>query len=395
MLTLPGWLVTALNLVAWGGLLVIVYAYVGYPLLAWLIVRPRRTSVASATTGTAPDLAPKLSVLIAARNEAGVIVERLQNLLAQDYPPDQLELLVASDASDDGTDELVRSIDDPRVRLLRQEPRQGKTAAINRLGCEATGELLVQTDANVSFAPGTLRALAAPFAAPEVGLVMGEVQFTNVEQHHVAGGEGLYWRWETWVKRIESSRGLLAVANGGIYALRRNLWEPLPAQIAGDAAEPLLVARRGYQTVVAPAAVALEKASASLGEEYARKVRIIAQQVACARQIGLRSLPGRTLFAYLSHKLLRYLVPLFALLSFVAASVAALGGSRVGLMALALLLLPVCLALLASLPLPGLLGRAAHAARYLLVINVAALAGLQRGLSGAAPAVWETPSSTR
>ena len=383
---------------AWTGIaaisvLGILYAYVGYPLLARLLFRPRPL----APPGEDADRPPRVSILVAARNEAGVIRRRVENLLAQDYPPELLEVLVASDASDDGTDEEVRAIaaEDPRVRLFRMPERGGKTAAINRIAPEARGEILVQTDANVMFDRGAVRALAAVFRHPDVGVALGEVQFVNEDDPTVAGGEGLYWRFETWTKRVEAERGLLCVANGGIYALRRKLWRPLPANIAGDAAEPLLAAREGYRTVVAPGALAFERASSGLAEEFARKVRIISQQVACARWIRPFTLPPRTAWAYVSHKLLRYAVPWLGLLAVAAGSIGASLGSAAGGVLAVLTALPVVLAPFGFLPVPGLPGRFLRLSLYLVVINLAAVVGTFRGLTGRAAAHWEVPASTR
>ena len=372
-----------------------VYAYVGYPLVARFFVPrlpPPRAGPGHPLRG---DALPTVSVLVAARNEAPVIGERLRNLLAQDYPPGQLEILVASDASDDGTDEIVGATGDPRVRLWRQEPRAGKTAAINHLGTLATGEILVQTDADVTFAPGALRALAGAFEDPRVGVADGTVRFSNAESPEVAGGEGLYWRFENWTKEVESARGLLCVANGGIYALRRALWRPLPANVAGDAAEPLLAAREGHLTVVAPGARARVRAAGTLGEEFQRKVRIIAQQVSCARWIGLSTLPPRTLWAYASHKLLRYAVPVLAAGALAAGAGAAALGTRAGLAAVAAVLLPIAAAPLGFLTRPRALARLFRVPLYLVMVNAAAAAGLARGLSGRAAASWEVPASTR
>lgn len=372
-----------------------VYAYVGYPVAArWLVPRlPPPPGVPERRPQD--DALPTVSVLVAARNEAPVIGERLRNLLAQDFPAGRLEVLVASDASDDGTDEIVRAAGDPRIRLWRQEPRAGKTAAINHLGTLATGEILVQTDADVTFAPGALRALAGAFDDPRVGVADGTVRFSNAESPEVAGGEGLYWRFENWTKEVESERGLLCVANGGIYALRRALWRPLPANVAGDAAEPLLAAREGHLTVVVPGARAQVRAAGTLGEEFQRKVRIIAQQVSCARWIGLSTLPPRTLWAYASHKLLRYAVPVLALLALAAGAAAAALGTRAGLLAVAAVLLPIAAAPLGFLDRPRALARIFRVPLYLVMINAAAAAGLVRGLSGRAAASWEVPASTR
>lgn len=367
------------------------YAYVGYPLLVRWAVRPRPRAVAP----RGADALPFLSVLVAARNEAAVIEARLRNLLAQDWPADRFEVLVASDASDDGTDARVLAIGDPRVRLLRVEPRGGKTAAINRLAPLAQGEILVHTDANVMFEPGALRGLAAAFGDPAAGVALGEVRFVNDDAPAIASGEGLYWRFESWVKRNEAARGLLCVANGGIYAIRRSLWRPLPPNIAGDAAEPLLAATDGFATVIAERAGARERAAATLGEEYARKVRIIAQQVACWRWIGLRRLPPRIAWAYGSHKLLRYVVPLLLAGAAVLGGVAAAGGSVAGAVLAAAALAPLPLAPFGLLGLPGPAGRLAKVALYFVMVNAAALAGLARGLSGRAQAAWEVPGSTR
>lgn len=388
---LVGTVAPVLGVLAWMALAAIAYAYLGYPVLARWVIAPRARSALSSS----PHALPLLTVLIPARNEAAVIRERLKNLLAQDYPADRLDILVISDASDDGTDEAVQQVGDPRIRLIRQVTRQGKTAAVNRAVPLAKGEVLVQTDANVLFVPGTLLALARAFDDRETGLVLGEVQFVNQEHPEVAGGEGLYWRWETWIKRIEAERGLLAVANGGIYALRKSLWRPLPTSIAGDAAEPLLVSRAGFRVVVAPQAIALERASDTLAEEFRRKTRIIAQQVACARFIGITTLPARIVFAYVSHKLMRYAVPAFAALALFFSSLAWFLGSVWGGLPALCVLAPVAALPLALLPLPAIFGRPTRLLRYLLMVNLAAAIGGWRGLAGGAPAVWETPASTR
>lgn len=380
----------ALAVLAFFCLALAAYAYVGYPLIVRWFVPARRSRDWPSEAGL-----PPVSVLIAARNEAAVIGARLRNLLEQDYPADKLEILVISDASDDGTDEAVRQFPEPRVRLFRQPVRGGKTAAINRLAPEARGEILVQTDANVMFSRGAVRALALAFRDPEVGVALGEVVFTNADDPEVAGGEGLYWRFESWTKRLEAERGLLAVANGGIYALRRSLWRPLPPEISADATEPLLAAQAGLRTVIARQAQAFERAAATLGEEFQRKVRIISTQVAGARWISWRRLPRRIAWAYASHKLLRYAVPfLWGGVLFAGLAGGALGAVWGGLLGLAALL-PFLLAPLGLLPWPGLPGKALKVPLYLLVINAAAVAGVWRGLAGRAPAFWEPPASTR
>ncbi|RMF72654.1 MAG: glycosyltransferase family 2 protein [Acidobacteria bacterium] len=387
----PPWLAPALLGLALLLVAVAAYAYVGYPLLVRLLPARARGGVAS----TPRSELPSVSVLVAARNEAPVIRERIDNLLAQSYPPDRLEVLVVSDASDDATDAIVAAIDDPRVRLVRQPRRRGKTAGINRLGEMARGEIIVQTDANAMFAPGCVAELARAFVDPRVGVAIGEVRFINADEPSVAAGEGLYWRFETWTKRNEAARDMLCTANGAVYAVRRGLWRALPEEIAGDAAEPLLAARAGYRTVVVPGARAFERAAGGPVEELRRKVRIIAQQVACARWIGLASLPRRIRFAYVSHKLLRYAVPFLLAGALLAALGAGALGSVAGWVVAALIVAPLVVAPLGLLPLPGIAGRAARLALYFAMLLVASVRGVLRGLAGRAPAVWEIPHSTR
>ncbi len=387
-MTLPG----ALIVVAALSVALIAYAYVGYPLLVRLFVARRAQRPRPPAAAAEP---PLVSVLVAARNEAAVIEGRLRNLLDQDYPPARLEVLVVSDASDDGTDALVTALASPRVRLVRQSERAGKTAGINAIAPLARGSVLVQTDANVMFERGAVAALVRALDDPGAGLALGEVTFTNEDDPKVAGGEGLYWRFETWVKTVEAERGLLAVANGGIYALRRELWRPLPPAIAGDAAEPLLAAAGGMATVIAEGARARERAAGSLREEYARKVRIIAQQVACFRWLGLGRLPARIAWAYASHKLLRYAVPELWAVALAASATAAALGSWPALALAAALVLPVAVAPLGLVRWPGLPGRLLRIPLYFVVVNLAAVAGAWRGLTGAAQATWEVPASTR
>lgn len=389
MVTLGG---TALTAVALALLGLAVYAYVGYPLIVRSLVGLKPLS--GPADPPADDQLPRLSVLMAARNEAYVVRQRLENLLEQDYPPEKVEILFVSDASDDGTDEIVAAMDDPRIRRFRLEQRGGKTAAINSIGAEATGDVIVHTDANVFFVPGCLRALAVEFRHPEVGVVVGEFKLTNADTPDISYGEGAYWRFETWTKRRESERGLMAVANGSVYAIRRELWQPLPPRVSGDAAEPLIAARRGFRTINADQAIAFERAAQTFGEELQRKARIISQQVTCARWLGLRGLPPRIAWAYVSHKLLRYAVPLM-LGGALVASAAAAPFFRPAAWLAGLIAAPYVLSPLGFLPAPAPLARVTKLLRYLVMINAASVLGIWWGLSGRGLAAWDTPESTR
>lgn len=381
--------VGVLDLIATAAVLYCALAYVGFPIVVRLVRRRRWPEP------LAPTDLPRVSVLFAARNEANVVGDRIQNILDQNYPADRLEILVVSDASDDATDSIVTSITDPRVRLVRQEQRSGMTEGLNRLAALATGDVLLRTDPNTIFAQGCVRALGRVFVDSKVGIAVGEVRFTNANTPSVASGEGLYWSLETATKRAAAELGLLCVANGAVYAIRRKLWTPLPPWVADDAAHPLLVWRAGYTAVVAPNAIAYERACTSLREEYLRKVRIISRQVACARWIGLHRLPLPIAFSYTAHKLIRYTVPFAVGIAFPLSVFSACNGSLVGIAVSGGLTSVAATALLGLTDLPGHSGRVTRAMSYLGMVNAAAVAGVVRALRGHPSVTWEASPSTR
>ncbi|HEU5321870.1 MAG TPA: glycosyltransferase, partial [Methylomirabilota bacterium] len=290
--------------VFWAALLLPVYAYVGYPLLLWTLPPP-----AAARRRPARGARPFLSVIIAAHNEADCITAKLRSTLAQDYPPDRLEVVVVSDGSTDGTDARVTACRDGRVRLVRQEPRAGKSLALNRGVEVARGSVLVFTDANALFAPGALARLAAPFADPRVGLVSGQGLYAGAaggDARAVASG---YVRYEQMVKGGESRHGFLASADGAIYALRRSLYRDLEASEVNDLLHPIEAALSGALSRFAADACTVEPPSASGGQEFRRHARIIAQGALLLRRQLPRVLAARRwriLWQLASHRLLRW-----------------------------------------------------------------------------------------
>ena len=302
----------------------VAYPYVGYPALLWLWSRFRTRPVRKG------DVRPALTVVVPARNEAAVIGEKVANTLAQDYPRDRLEVLVVSDGSTDGTDEIVADFEDERVRLLPCPPL-GKAHALNAGAEAARGEILAFTDADMRLVPGALARLVENFADPGVGGVSARRRYRMPQGGEATDstgtGEGLYWRYETWLKRTESRVGSVFGADGGLYALRRELFVPLeePAQ-ADDLAISARVPGQGYRLVFEPDAVASDEAPADARAEFRRKVRIAAHSLRALRELGSglwRN--GFHSFALVSHKLLRYLVPLFLVGAFLS-NLALLGG---------------------------------------------------------------------
>jgi cellulose synthase/poly-beta-1,6-N-acetylglucosamine synthase-like glycosyltransferase len=253
----------------WGATALLAYTYFLFPLLvllrAGLRPRPHRGG----------DITPSLTMVIAAHNEVASIGAKLQNVLSLDYPADRLEIVVASDGSDDGTIELVGGYADRGVRLLSL-PRAGKAATLNEAAGAAGGEVLVFSDANSMYAPDALRALVRPFADPGVGGVAGDQRYvSDLTGGAIASGERRYWDMDRLLKMAESRGGNVISATGAIYAVRRSLFRPVPPGVTDDFFNSTGVIEQGYRLVFAPDAVAYEPVSKSGEVEFARKVRVM------------------------------------------------------------------------------------------------------------------------
>ena len=288
------------------------YVYAGYPLALMLVARMSRGGDLSSDGAAQPEL-PKVSLLISAYNEAGCIGEKLENTLALDYPRDRLEVLVVSDASNDGTDEIVQRYAARGVRLLRMPQRGGKTLGLNAAVAQVSGEIVVFSDANALYRSDALLRLTAPFADPRVGAVIGESTYLDSASES-ARSESLYWRYETWIKELESRTGSVVGGDGAIYAVRRTLYEPMAADALSDFVNPLQVVRAGYRCVYEPAAVSYEEAAADFRREYRRKVRIVNRAwraLLSMREILNPFRYGAFALKLWSHKVLRWLVPVF------------------------------------------------------------------------------------
>ena len=292
----------------WGSVLLLGYTYVGYPLLiyVWSRLRPRPVS--------SGPLEPSVSVLVVAYNEGPRIAGRLANLRALDYPKDRLQIVLVSDGSTDGTASRAARVAAGRVTIVHYPTRRGKTAALNATVPLASGEIVVLADARQRFAPGALRALVAPFADPKVGAVSGELMLTQDGQGRVVGnGVGLYWRYEKLIRRSEGLVDSTIGTTGAIYAIRRDLFEPIPdATILDDVVIPMRIVRRGYRVLFAPAARAYDRVAATAAEELRRKIRTIGgcYQLFAQERWVLNPVRNRIWFQTLSHKGLRLLGPI-------------------------------------------------------------------------------------
>jgi glycosyltransferase involved in cell wall biosynthesis len=362
--------------VFWGSLGALAWAHLGYPAAAALAARVRPRPVRKGGP------LPRVSVIVAAWDEEDVIERRLENLLGLDYPPELVEIVVASDASSDRTDELVEAFAarELRVRLVRA-PRGGKVAAQDLAVRETDGDIVAFSDANSRWAAPALRKLVRNFADPEVAYVCGQLRLKTPDG---TNREGAYWRYELALRESESTLGSITGGNGSIYAVRRADYVEVDPRFGHDLSFPYLMVQRGRRAVYEPEAVAFEKPSRDLEDEYRRKVRMF-------EHCWLIVLEGRMLSGldplYLaeivSHRLLRYGSGVLHL-ALLGSSVALAPRGRVYAVALAGQV--AFLALAAARP--GL-------PRYYTLVTWATVEALVGYLRRGVPPVWAKAEGTR
>ena len=295
------------EIIFWGSVGLILYTYAGYPLIliAWSKLAPRPVKKEPMT--------PSVSLVICAYNEAQVIHKKLKNCLALDYPKDKLEIIVASDGSTDETDKIVKQFSSKGIKLLRPSfERAGKALALSEAVPKAKGEIVVFSDARQMFDHNVVRELVANFADPQVGAVSGELYLDQFSPTRLGEGVALYWNYEKLIRKLESKIDSVVGVTGAIYAIRKSLFESLSAEtILDDLVIPMRIVMRGYRVVFEPRAKAHDRASASLKEEWVRKVRTLAGNYQSLYQMPetLNPLKNRLFFQFISHKSCRVLVP--------------------------------------------------------------------------------------
>jgi poly-beta-1,6-N-acetyl-D-glucosamine synthase len=298
----------------WGSLLLLLYAYLGYPLLigAWALLRPRPAALGTTL--------PTVTIVVVAHNEAGRIEGRIENLGSLDYPKGSLEILIVSDGSTDGTAERARALETAGLRVIAFAARRGKPAVLNEIVPRSRGDIVVLADARQRFDPQAVRSLVALFADPGVGAVSGELILTEGGRGTAVGqGVSAYRRYESFVRLCESRVGSTVGATGAIYAIRRDLFSPLPEDtILDDVLIPMRIARRGYRVLFEPAARAFDRAPATAREEFGRKARTLAGnfQILFRERWLLNPLGNRLWLQTVSHKGLRLLGPALLLAVF-------------------------------------------------------------------------------
>ncbi len=293
-----------MRLLFWVSLGVVAYAYFGYAVVLALQVRGRRRPFRREA------IFPKVSIVIAARNEEANLIAKLANLELQDYPADLLQIVIASDGSTDGTEAVLRRNAD-RVVPVILETSGGKASALNAAVRQATGDLLVFLDARQTIEPNAIRELTSCFADPEVGAVSGELLLESTPGVQSHSALGIYWKIEKTVRKLEAASGSVVGVTGAIYAMRRELFTEIPhAMILDDVFVPMQVVRQGKRVVFEPNAIARDRLFIQKGKEFSRKVRTMTGNYQLLRMAPwLLSFRNPILFRFISHKLLRLLVP--------------------------------------------------------------------------------------
>ena len=365
---------------AWVCFGLVLYCYVIYPSTLYLFGRFFIVPTPSVHA------TPPTSLIISAFNESKIIGAKLKNSFEIDYP--ELEVVVISDDSDDGTDAIVAT--HQGAKLYRQSPRGGKSLGLTRFVPEAKGEILVFSDANSMYRPDAVTNLVRHFEDPTVGYVVGLQRYTD-DIDDATASESLYWRYETWIKINESRVGSVVGGDGAIFAIRAGLFEPLRSDDINDFLIPLRIVCKGYRGVFEREAVCIEDSAQSFGGEFRRKVRIVARSLRAVTRAPGALNPFRVgLFAFqlLSHKVLRWFVPLFLLVGGIATVVLAAGDipgysvlvwAQVGFYSLAL-----------ARYIPGVGNlKLVYIANYFCLVNLAAGLGIVALLTGKNFSTWK------
>jgi cellulose synthase/poly-beta-1,6-N-acetylglucosamine synthase-like glycosyltransferase len=371
-----------MTIIFWTALLLILYAYLGYPLCMLIFNNISHKNVRKGK------ITPFVSVVIAAHNEERNISQRLNNLFKQDYPMERLEIIVVSDGSTDRTVEFVSSFINKRVYIVDLRVNQGKAIALNHGVSMARGEIIVFADARQEFRQDAISQLVANFVDPLTGCVSGELLFLQDPASKIQAEMGVYWNYEKRIRRNEAATGSVVGATGCIYAIRRELYRPLPAgTILDDVLTPLNIATQGKRVLFESQAIAYDIISKEVFQEWRRKVRTLAgnwQLLSLAPWI-LLPWTNPLWWRFVSHKLSRLLAPFALVILFIVGLLLPGGLFKI----FTLLQLSFYGIALAGFLLPTTRSiRLVNLSYFFVVLNAAAIAGFWKWASGGCASTW-------
>lgn len=389
----PGTLAHSVNsmleIFLWFFVLVVFYVYAGYPIIL-KILSYRKTGIK-----IDDDYYPSVTLFIPMYNEEAIIEEKLKNSLALDYPLDKIEILVVSDGSTDRTNSILGTFNNPSITARIEKSRSGKNACINKYVPRSMGEIIVFSDANSMYQRDAIKKLVRHFCDKRVGCVCGNLKYV-AKLSAVGKGEGLYFRYEAFLKEMESKQGSVVAANGAIYALRKRLFEPIPLNAPNDFVHPIEVGLKGYFVLYEKEAIAKEKSSVAFNEEFRRRVRIVNRSYTAYKiySKGYRMLTSPQGFYFLSHKLVRWYLPL-PLLSIFFLNISLINHSFYA--GLFLVQIAFYLAAFAGYICQkrGRRFTALYVPLYFCLINFAAIVGILRYYFRGSDIIWEQAPGTR
>lgn len=379
-------LIIILQIIFWLAFAALFYTYFGYPLVVYLLslVYPKKISK--------NDFEPKVTILITAYNEEKAIRSKLKNTLLVEYPKDKLEILVASDGSNDETDKIVKEFEADGVKLFHQPGRKGKTYTQNKAVEKATGEIILFSDATTDYRPNVLREILPNFADETVGCAAGKLIYVDKSNSDVGKGAKSYWSYETFIKESESSACSLIGASGCLYAVRKSAYQPMYAEACSDFLICTVVYRQGLRSVYEPNAVCVEETNKQTDKEMKMRVRVISQTFTDLWRNRDMMNPFKSGFyaiELISHKLFRYAVPVFLFLIFLTSTFLSYS-SIIFAVILLLQIIFYGLALITwVLEKTGIKLGFPAIPLYFVLTNFASMVGFYKFLSGETYANWE------
>ncbi len=369
----------------YSSIFIILYIYFGYPIIIYLLTLLRNKEY------TKYKYEPKISILISAYNEEADIENTIKNKLDLDYPKSKLEIIVVSDGSNDNTDDIIKRYVDSKVKYIRQEPRQGKTAALNLAFENANGEILVFSDANSIYDTNALKNLIRNFVNPDVGYVTGKMIYVNENGNLIGDGCSAYMKYENLLRFNETKIGSIVGVDGGIDALRRDLYIKMNADQQPDFLLPLSVISKGFRVVYEPNAILKEKVLSNASDEYYMRVRVSLRALWILKDMAyLFNIFKYKLFSIqlISHKLLRYFTFFFMIMMFVSNFVLISNGIFYELFFLFQILFYLIVALVHFLNKKYTIWKIIYFPYYFLLINLAAAHATLKFIIGKKQIIW-------
>ena len=367
------------------------YVYIGYPLLLWVLVFILKPNVHKQSKIT-----PTVTLVVSCHNEAAVIREKLKNCLALAYPQEKLNILIVSDASDDGTDDIVKEYESNRIKLIRQENRLGKTMGLNLALQNVNSEIVVFSDANAMYASDAILKLVRNFAQDNVGYVVGAALYIDKGTSSAADSEGMYWRYELAIKTLESRLHSVVGGDGAIYAIRSSLWEPLQAEDINDFVNPLQIIGKGFRGKFEPEAKCYEETAGSFDKEGKRKLRIVNRSFRGLLRVASVMNPvkyGFFALEVISHKLLRWFIPFFITIGLVGSCILSLMGSVPFILIISTAWALVVFAMVGMFTHERYQNVILSTPYYFIVVNLMAMLGIIKALGGYTQITWESTRS--